>query len=145
MSSSLKDFDFSVRPAFVTSMPVRFNDVNFANHLDYAALLEIIGNARSLFLNEHNTNELDIEGVGLITKSLNVEYISEAKFNDLLEVSVFVGDIRGVRANLYFSVKNLTNKTETARVCVGIVFYDYEKKKPAPVPEKFIKIANMAV
>ncbi|MCS5712816.1 thioesterase family protein [Candidatus Berkiella aquae] len=142
MFDKKENFDFPDNASFVTRMNVRINDVNYANHLDYSALLEMVGNARSQFFRHYGCTEIDIEGVGGIVKKIYVDYLDEASFNDELEFKVFVSDIKGVKANLLFLITNLKKAKEVARVAMNFVFFDAKKGKLCSAPEKFIHMAN---
>ncbi|MGD9591714.1 MAG: acyl-CoA thioesterase [Candidatus Berkiella sp.] len=127
-------------PVFSTYMKVRFNDVNLGNHLDYAALLEIVGNARAQFFKSHGCNELDIDGVGIIVKSLYVEYISEAKFDDLLEIHLYLANVKNSNFEMIFLVKNNYSGNDVAKISKKIAFFDYKQKRICAMPNKFISM-----
>ncbi|HKY69695.1 MAG TPA: thioesterase family protein [Gammaproteobacteria bacterium] len=142
MLDNIQPFNFPDKSVFTTKMRVRFNDVNLGNHLDYAALLEMAGNARSQFFRSNHCTELDIGGVGIITQKLYVEYVGEGHLDDLLEFKIYLTDINGARANMLFSVKNVDTEKEIARICLGLLFYDYERKKVSRVSSKFLELAG---
>jgi acyl-CoA thioester hydrolase len=125
---------------FSTQVPVRINDINYGNHLCHTKLISIIHNARALFLKHHNLSELDCYGVGLVMLKLNVEYISQAFFADLLEIKIYLRKLEGARLELDYIVENRTTEKLTATVNTLMGFYDKQKNKLAKVPAELEKL-----
>lgn len=124
------------------TIPVRITDINYGNHLGHNSLVEIIHEARVQFLNQHGFTELNVAGTALIMKELLVEFINESFYNDLLEISIFSGEITGVSFELFYEIavnrnerKMIIALAKTAMVC-----YNYEMKKVRPVPPRLKSI-----
>ena len=132
---------FPEKENFSSKLRVRINDVNFGNHLDYAALLEMVGNVRAQFFKSNDCNEMDIDGAGLMIKNVYVDYLSEVSFDELLELKLYVTDVKGPKANMLFLVKSLDTAKEVAKIAIRIVFFDYKNRKLRSAPEKFIHMA----
>jgi acyl-CoA thioester hydrolase len=128
------------QPFFKTELTVRFNDINIANHVDYAALLQMAGNTRALFFKKNNLNEMDLDGVGIMLKSMQVEYLSETNFNDVLEFSWYLVEIGKISLSVSIDVYNVTTKQAVAKIQKKFVFFNYQQKKLAKVPEVLIKL-----
>ncbi len=145
MFNIMKKITFPSSPLFKTQMRVRFNDVNFGNHLDYAALLEMIGNARAQFFKSHGCNELDMDGVGLIVKNLYVDYISEGEFDELFEIYLYITDFNVTSTNMLFLVKSIDHGRVVAKIAKKIVFFDYKNRKICSAPKKFLSMIDEPV
>jgi acyl-CoA thioesterase FadM len=51
---------------FRLKMNVRIDDINFGNHLCHSKFINILHNARALFLKQHHLTESNCYGCGLI-------------------------------------------------------------------------------
>ncbi len=142
MFSKTKKIEFPNNPIFTTKMKVRFSDVNIGNHLDYAALLEIVGNARAQFFKSHSCNELDIDGVRLMVKNLFVDYLAEGEFDEMFEINLYVTDVKGTSVNMLFLVKSVDYNRDVAKIAKKLAFFDYKNRKICPIPKKFLKMID---
>ena len=120
-------------------LPVRITDINYGNHLGNDALVSILHEARVHWLAQLGYTELNVENTGLIMSDLGIEYKNESFYGDQLTITIAIGDISSVSFELYYHVINQHNK-EIAKAKTGMVCYDYERKKVAPVPSKFLAI-----
>ncbi len=124
------------------SVPVRITDINYGNHVGNSAIVEIIHEARARFLQKNNFTELDIAGTSLIMSELLVEYKNESFYNDMLEVTIYCGEISKVAFELFYKISTKRNEKIVliALAKTGMVCYDYKKKKVSPVPETLREI-----
>jgi YbgC/YbaW family acyl-CoA thioester hydrolase len=121
------------------TLDVRVRDINYGNHLGNDSLVSLLHEARMQWLRSHNFTELNIDGTGLIMSDLAVEYKAESFYGDILTVSIFIDDLSAAGFDLYYSLSNQDNIL-IARAKTGMVCYNYEKKKVAPVPAVFKNI-----
>ena len=122
---------------FTTEIPLRVSDINYGGHLGNDAVLAIAQEARMRFLQSHGWTELDVSGVGIIMTDAALVYRSEAFYGDVLTIDVAVADMQQLGCDFLFRVTNKASGKEVALVKTGIVFFDYAKRKPAPVPAPF--------
>ncbi|MEK6565270.1 MAG: thioesterase family protein [Bacteroidota bacterium] len=122
---------------FSTEIPLRIGDVNYNNHLGNDTVLSLIHEARVRFWNKHGYTELNIEGVGTIMSDAVIVYKSEAFYGDVLTIDVAVADLQRVGFDFVYLLTNKKSGKEVARAKTGIVFFDYDKRKIADMPEKF--------
>ena len=122
---------------FTTEIPLRVSDINYGGHLGNDAVLAIAQEARMRFLQSHGWTELDVSGVGIIMTDAALVYRSEAFYGDVLAIDVAVADMQQLGCDFLFRVTNKASGKEVALVKTGIVFFDYAKRKPAPVPAPF--------
>ena len=126
------DFSFS------TDVRVRISDINYGNHLGNDALLALVHEARLQFLQSRGFSELDIDGCGLILTDAVILYKSQGHHGDLLTILAAVGDFNKYGCDFFFKVIQKNSGKEVARAKTGIVFFDYNRQKIAPVPSAFL-------
>lgn len=124
---------------FRTEIPIRITDINYGGHLGNDSLLSIIHEARVRFLKHLGYSESDVEGNGIIMIDAGVQYKSEGFYGDELLVEVAVSDFTGIGCDFVYRLTNKESDKEIAVAKTGIVFFDYEKRKTAPVPIEFKK------
>jgi acyl-CoA thioester hydrolase len=122
---------------FSTEIRLRVSDINYGGHLGNDAVLAIAQEARMRFLQSHGWTELNVGGVGIIMTDAAVVYRSEAFYGDVLTIEVSVSDVQQIGCDFLFRIVNKGSAKEVARVKTGIVFFDYEKRKPSSVPAEF--------
>jgi len=126
------DFSFS------TDVRVRISDINYGNHLGNDALLALVHEARLQFLQSRGFSELDIDGCGLILTDAVILYKSQGFHGDLLTILAAVDDFNKYGCDFFFKVIQKNSGKEVARAKTGIVFFDYNRQKMAPVPAAFL-------
>ena len=126
------DFSFS------TDVRVRISDSNYGNHLGNDALLSLVHEARLQFLQSRGFSELDIDGCGLILTDAVIVYKSQGFHGDLLTILAAVGDFTKYGCDFFYKVIRKNGGKEVARAKTGVVFFDYNRQKVAPVPAAFL-------
>ena len=124
---------------YKTEIPIRISDINYGGHLGNDSLLSIIHEARLQFLKHLGYSESNIEGTGIIMIDSAIQYKSEAFYADELIIEVAVTDFTGIGCDFVFRLTNKNSNKEIATAKTGIVFFNYEKRKTAPVPAEFRK------
>jgi acyl-CoA thioesterase FadM len=124
---------------FKTEISIRITDINYGGHLGNDSLLSIIHEARVRFLKRLGYSESDVEGNGIIMIDAGVQYKSEGFYGDELLVEVAVSDFTGIGCDFVYRLTNKESNKEIAVAKTGIVFFDYEKRKTAPIPIEFKK------
>lgn len=127
---------------FTTDIPLRVSDINYGGHLGNDAVLSLAQEARARFLHSHGWSEKDLAGAGMIMTDAAVVYRSEAFYGDILTIDVAVADLHELGCDFVFRIVNKASGREVARVKTGIVFFDYAKRKPRPMPDAFRKAVN---
>lgn len=124
---------------FKTEIPIRITDINYGGHLGNDSLLSIIHEARVRFLQHLGYSESNVEGNGIIMIDAGVQYKSEGFYGDELLVEIAVNDFTGTGCDFVYRLSNKNTDKEIAIAKTGIVFFNYEKRKTAPVPAEFKK------
>ncbi|HEY6625800.1 MAG TPA: thioesterase family protein [Ignavibacteriaceae bacterium] len=124
---------------FKTEIPIRITDINYGGHLGNDSLLSIVHEARVRFLKHLEYSESNVEGNGIIMIDAGVQYKSEGFYGDELLVEVTVSDFTGIGCDFVYRLTNKESNKEIAVAKTGIVFFDYKKRKTAPVAIEFKK------
>ncbi len=124
---------------FQTALPIYISHINYGNHLDNAALLTLVSEARMRFFKHLGFTEGDIDGAGIIVADAAIQYRSEAFHGETLVFEMTVADIGRVGCDLLYRVSKEGSQQEVARGKTGIVFFDYTAREPVPIPVSFLK------
>ena len=128
----------SVSP-FCWPIRVYYEDTDSGGVVYYANYLKFMERARTEYLRSVGFEQDQLrrrQGVLFTVHSLQVDFISPARFNDALEVSAEVSDVR--RASLSFS-QSVHRQGEQSLLCRGtvrIACVDAESFKPVSIPEE---------
>ena len=130
------------KPVFSTEIPVLIGHINYGGHLGNDAILSIAHEARVRFLQWIGCSELDAFGTGLIMTDAAIVYKGEGFQGDKLTVSVVAFDISSRGFDLYYHISCKREDTEKtiAEIKTGMLCFDYDKRRPAKVPEKLREI-----
>lgn len=118
-------------------IPVRITDINYGNHLGNDALLSILHEARVQCLAANGFSEIDIGGCGLIMSDIEVAFRAEAFYGDQLRVEVAVTNLSKSSFDIYYRVTKTPSGDEVALARSGMVCFDYQRKRPARMPDAF--------
>jgi len=129
--------DLPERFVFATDVPVYINHINYGNHLDNAALLMLVSEARVRFFKALGYSEMNVEGVGVIVADAAVQYRSEAFHGEILRIEMAADDFNKYGCDLVWRIS--VGEREVARGKHGMMFFDYQVRKPAAVPAAFVE------
>ncbi len=123
---------------FYTELTVRIDDINYGHHLGHDSLVSLLHEARLRFLRHHGFSEADCgDGSGIVLASLEVAYQAEAFLGDTLVIAVGVDSLGRSGADLLYAVHRESDRQPIARARTGIVFFDYQTRRPRRVPQAF--------
>lgn len=122
---------------FKTSIPVRITDLNYGGHVGNDQILSMIHEARVQYLLHLGFEEMNLAGVGLIMRNVEIEFISELFYGDVIQASVAAGDFSRIGFELYyqFEKEKVNKKTLLVLARTGMICYDYAAKKIVRLPE----------
>lgn len=112
--------------------------MNYGGHLDNALLLTIVSEARARYFKSLGYTELDVDGMGIVVSDAAVQYKSEAFHGEVMVVRMAALDFNKYGCDLVWRMEDLLSAREVARGKTGIVFFDYQVHKIAPVPKGFL-------
>ena len=122
---------------FETEIPLRIGDINYGGHLGNDAVLAIAHEARVRFLGEHGFSESDVGGCGIIMADAAIVYKSEAFYGQTVKVRIAATPAGKTGCDLSYSLTDAADDREIARMKTGIVFFDYERRRPTRIPDAF--------
>jgi acyl-CoA thioester hydrolase len=130
---------------FSTELPIRISDINYGNHLSNVAVLGLAQEARLLFLAAHGfKSELDVGGLGLIMVDAAVVYRAEGHYGMVLRVELAAADVASRGCDLLYRLSDTASGKEIARVKTGILFFDYQARRVAHMPDAFRRLVEPA-
>lgn len=130
--------DLPERFVFSTEIPIYINHINYGNHLDNAAMLMLVAEARVRFFRSLGWSELDVDGVGIVVADVAAQYRSEAFHGETLVIEFAAGDFNTHGCDLIWRLSDKASGREVARGKHGIVFFDYSARAKAVVPPAFL-------
>jgi len=124
---------------FSIELDVRVGDLNYGAHLGYDRLLGLAHQARIVLFGGLGVNEMDLgDGrTGLVAADVAVTYLGEAFVSDPLVFEIKPIEVGRVGFRLAHRVVNGKSGNKVALVEIGFVGFDYEKRRPAGLPETF--------
>ena len=122
---------------FTTELPIYIGHINYGHHLDNAALLSLVSEARVRFFGSLGYTELDVEGVGIVVADAAVQYKSEAFHGETLVFAMTPAEFNKYGCDLVWRVTDKASGREVARGKSGILFFDYQARRPVGVPDGF--------
>ena len=128
---------------FSTDIPVRITDINYGGHLGNDAMLSIIHEARVRFLKNYGFSELDAGGAGIIMTDAAVAFIAEIFYGTVIKVNVALDDFGNLGCDVVFQLLDSSNGKEVARAKTGIVFFDYQRRRPVKIPDAFMNAVGI--
>ncbi len=125
-------------------IPVRISDINYGKHVGNDAFVSLIHEARVQWLKQYNYTELDFAGTALILSELMAEFKKESFYGDVIEIKISCGEITRVGFELYYQLSTIRNNEIIllANAKTGMVCYNYQTKKTAPVNEDIKRILS---
>ena len=123
---------------FNTALEVRIYDINYGNHLGHDSLVSMLHEARVRFLRHLGYSELNIDGLGLLVTNLVVNYVGEAFLSDVISINIEITNTTKTTIEIVYQAVDSKTKKEIARGLTTMVFFDYQKRKVARIPQKFL-------
>jgi 4-hydroxybenzoyl-CoA thioesterase len=129
--------DLPASYCYKTEFRIGVIQLNYGNHLSNEQVLVFAHEARLRYYKSLGQNEMDFFGTGVIQSDAAVVYKSEAFYDDIITVELAIEDISRVAFDVIYKMYNETQQKDMAYAKVGVVCFDYEKKKAQDVPEPF--------
>ncbi|MDQ3817802.1 MAG: acyl-[acyl-carrier-protein] thioesterase [Acidobacteriota bacterium] len=79
------------------------------------------------------------KGTGWVIRELSIRYHLQASYNDELEVTTWVSNIRRVSSTREYLIERASDKARVARARVNWVYLDMKRGKPARVTDDFVR------
>ncbi|MFC2056754.1 acyl-CoA thioesterase [Chloroflexota bacterium] len=122
--------------AFSTNIPIRISDINLGRHLSWDSMFRILDEASVQFWSSLDYPETENENISRITVDAGINYKQQAYHGQTLRVEIAANEITDKGFDLIYRVTEVDSGAEIARAKAGMLCYDYQKHKVAPIPEE---------
>lgn len=127
---------------FTMEYPVRFSDLDYAKHLNSVAMVHVLHEARLQFLASLGLTESNVFGLGMVVTDMAIDYRSESFAKDILVIEVGVARFNKYGCDICFQITNSALERVVCNAKQGVVFFDFDKHKIAPVPLAFLSLVG---
>ncbi|MCP4176752.1 MAG: thioesterase [bacterium] len=135
--------EFPEKFVFSTQMDVRVNEVNYGNHLGNDSILSMTQESRIRFFRKLGfESEILIAPIGIILADAAIEFKAEAMWGDKLSIDIGLNNITKLSLDMYHKFVNAKTEKLVAKVKIGMVFFDFGKRKIARRPDYFMERYN---
>ena len=118
---------------------VRVSDINYGGHMGNDKALTVFHDARINFLQSFGFSEMNIgDNIGIILIEANIKYKAEVFLHDVLEVSVKLDKVEGIKWNLAYTAKRSSDSKVVFEGNTLMASFNYERKKISPIPRAFL-------
>lgn len=125
---------------FTTHPTVRWRDIDAAGHVNNAMYLAYIEDCslQSLAAYGWPIARLMQAGFGIVARRYRIEYKQPALFDEELEVSTFVTDVRRATAVRHCAITRVQDRALLAQACITAVCVDLATGQPRRIPADFL-------
>ncbi|WP_324779263.1 tol-pal system-associated acyl-CoA thioesterase [Thiobacillus sedimenti] len=126
--------------AFVWPVRVYWEDTDAGGVVYYANYLKFMERARSEWLRVHGFEQdvlRDDAGVVFVVRRVEIDYLSPARFNEQLDVSVRLHEMG--RASLSVKQELMRGADRLAQAVVTLACVDAARFKPVKIPEPILQ------
>ena len=126
--------------AFVWPVRVYWEDTDAGGVVYYANYLKFMERARSEWLRAFGFEQdvlRDETGIVFVVRRVEIDYLSPARFNEQLEVSVGLHEMG--RASLSVRQELIRGSTRLAQAVVTLACVDAVRFKPVKIPEPLLQ------
>ena len=131
----MADYDLSQYP-FVTTVDVRFRDLDGMGHVNHAVYLTYFETARILYY-MHLTRRTQIGQIDMILAEVTASYHAPAGFGDRLEVYVRIARVGTKSFDMEYLIVRPADRRRIASGRSVQVMYDYQAQRSVPVSDEF--------
>ncbi len=124
---------------------VYYEDTDFGGVVYYANYLKYIERGRTELLREQGVDQITLKDAGLVfvVRRVSAEYLSPARFDDLLTIETKITEVRHASVAMSQRVLRDTQTLFTAEVLIAVM---NERGRPARLPpeirENFVKVVQ---
>ena len=125
---------------YQTELKIASSDINYGAHLANDKVLAKCSDLRLEFLMQHQLNEIEVGGCGIIMLDASIQFKAEGKFGDVLISNLYVDDITKKSFKFKYSFVRKSDEKTIALVQTSMMFFDYKTRKIATAPDSFLAI-----
>lgn len=124
---------------FTIDVQVRFRDIDGMGHVNNAVYLSYIELARTQFYMQF-AGKRTLDEIDFILAHVDIDFESQAVWGDQVQVAVWPSKVGTSSFALSYKISETRSRRVLARARSVLVSYDYEKKKPKPIPPEFRRL-----
>lgn len=121
---------------FTTDIQMRFRDIDGMGHVNNAVYLSYTELARTQFYMRH-ARKKTLEDIDFILAHVEIDFESQAVWGDEIQVVTWPSRIGTSSFTLTYEVIDQRNGRLLARAKSVQVSYDYDQRRPKPIPPEF--------
>lgn len=124
---------------FIWPVRVYYEDTDAGGVVYYANYLKYFERARTEYLRSYGFEQDELvnnQGIIFAVRSVNIDYIKPARFNQLLEVSANISALK--KASLEFSQQITHHNNLLVTADIRIACLDSQSLKPTAIPKNII-------
>ncbi len=127
---------------FTATIKTRITDLNYGGHVGNDRIFAFMHDARVQFFKSLGyKNELDFDGLGNIQTDAAITYKAEVFAHEDIEIAIGIMDINKYGCDFVYKFMKADGSL-AALGKTGIVFFDYDKRKIASIPQSFLNIVK---
>jgi len=124
---------------FTGKITTRITDLNYGGHVGNDRIFAFMHDARVQFFKSLGyKSELDFDGLGNIQSDAAITYKAEIFAHEEISIEVGVKDINKYGCDFVYRFLKEDGKVAAVGK-TGIIFFDYEQRKIANMPESFLE------
>ena len=127
-------FELPEHFSYSTDLPIYVSHINGGGHLDNAAFVVLLSEARNRFFKAAGFDAHTLGELSLVAADLVVQYKSQAYYGEVLHFELTPADFNRYGFDVVFKVTEKAQGREVGRGKVGIVFVHKETGKATPTP-----------
>jgi len=138
--------DFPEQVVFETELIVGIWHINYGNHMDNSAPLQLAHEARLQWLKSLGLSEANIgKGIGTVMVDSAINYLAEAFHGEKLKIQLAIELESSLSFRLYYKFVRTSDHKPIAVVTTRMVGFDYKRRRPVPLPKEFIEKINQSL
>ncbi len=134
---SKKEIQLPEKFYYTTEIFIRKTDLSLDIHVSFASILDLVMEAHLQFLVKRNFTPTNIFGKGIIFAEANIQYQGELFYEDVVRIEVGMMNFFEKGFDYVFRLTKSNGTKPVSYVVIRVLFFDYELRKIANVPEEF--------
>jgi len=123
---------------FTASIKTRITDLNYGGHVGNDRIFAFMHDARVQFFKFLGyEDELNFDGLGNIQTDAAITYKAEVFAHENIEIAIGIMDVNKYGCDFVYKFTK-SDGSLAALGKTGVVFFDYEKRKIASIPQSFL-------
>ncbi len=131
--------EFPGMPLSKFRIPVRITDLNYGNHVGNDSFVSLLHETRVQWLSVLGFSEINIGGPGLIMRDIEVNFLKEAFYKDMIEAEITTGNISKASFDIFYRLSAIREDkiVPVAIARTGMVAFSYQEKRISTLPGEF--------